>query len=202
VEAISWDIVKDWLEHRTEHKVQLRKRSSSAATLRRSNVEFSASAVSLHVPNFGWFSPVPQFRIATSLPTAPSLSFSFDFTYAKSSHASGSGETLSLTIPAVASAWQAGSALAVLRRHEFLGGLYIGGGAAAVQLDRSLRQTLEQANIRSWTAVFDAGWRYRLPGRSWGLAATYREGVVLDSGARELYPRFRSFNYGVFVVFK
>ena len=165
-------------------------------------MEFAIGAASMYVPNFGSLGISPKFKISTAVPSEPSVVLSFDFTYSKATKFNGSTETVSLTVPSVTAEWQLGSAWGPLRRRQLLGGIFLGGGIAPANLDRSLTGGVGRVSVRSWTGVFDVGWRYRLPARSWGITASYREGVLFDSSVQQLYPRFREASYGVFVILK
>jgi hypothetical protein len=145
---------------------------------------------------------VPDFRIASAIPNAPSIILSFDFTYAKTTIVNGNSETLSLAIPDIAAAWQIGANIGFLRRRQWLGGVYLGSGLAPVGFDRSLTGNVGRVSVTSWTGMFEAGWRYRLPGRSWGFTAAYREGVLFDHSVQQLYPRLRQASYGLFLTVK
>lgn len=202
-QAHPWPCMKRWImSNAKEARIKLSKRARSAPALRTGNLEFSAALSSVLVPEFGWLTAAPKFRVAAALPNLPSMNLAFDFTFTQATKEANGFEKLSLAIPAVTAEYQLGSALGILRRHELLGGIYIGVGIAPVFLRDTLQISQEQSNIQSWTGVFDAGWRYRFPGRNWGLTAAYREGILFGETAQALYPRFRSVTGGVFVVFR
>jgi hypothetical protein len=214
VEALPWDYIRRWmLVHGiSKNELVLRNESRSAASLRRNNVEFSAAATTLLVPDFGWLNVAPAFRINTNLPAFPLIGVSFDFTSTQADRITvnkvqgqdlATVNRLTLTIPSISAELHAGNLWSPLRRKDLLGGLYVAGGVASVGLQQSVTgQSPRENNIRAWTGIFDAGWRYRFAGRSWGLTASYREGVLFGNAAQQLYPRFRSATAGLFVVFR
>jgi hypothetical protein len=214
VEALPWDYIRRWmLVHGiSKNELVLRNESRSAASLRRNNVEFSAAATTLLVPDFGWLNVAPAFRINTNLPAFPLIGVSFDFTATQADRITvnkvqgqdlATVNRLTLTIPSITAELHAGNLWSPLRRKDLLGGLYVAGGVASVGLQQSVTgQSPRENNIRAWTGIFDAGWRYRFAGRSWGLTASYREGVLFGNAAQQLYPRFRSATAGLFVVFR
>jgi hypothetical protein len=202
-DALAWPYARKWiLEHFDSVPIKLSRRARSAPALRPGNVEFSASSTSVFVPSFGWLATAPKFRVAAALPNLSNLNVAFDFTFAEATKHPNGFEKLSLVIPAITAEYQLGSSLGPLRRRELLGGIYIGAGIAPLFLKDTLQLNQQQSNIQAWTGVFDAGWRYRLPGRGWGITASYREGILFGEPAQGLYPRFRSIGGGLFVVFR
>jgi hypothetical protein len=203
MEALPWSWVRQWIVgENVRVPIKLSKRARSAPALRAGSVESSVSLSSLFVPNFGWLTPAPKLRIAAALPNLSNIDVAFDFTFTDATKQVNGFEKLSLVVPAVTAEYQFGSALGPLRRRELLGGLYVAAGIAPLFLKDTLQITQEQTNIQAWTGIFDVGWRYRFPGRSWGLTGSYREGILLGETAQGLYPRFRSISGGVFVVFR
>lgn len=203
VKALTWRAIRQWLaplEKSAGFKVKLRRQARSAAPLRRNNVEFSVGATSFYMPNFGWLSASPHLRISRTFPSAPSLVAVFDYSYARRTRDDARSETVSLTVPAVGLQWQIGAQVGWLRRTQLLGGTYVGGGIAPATIERTLLGGVGRLNVRAWTYLADAGWRYRLPGKSWGIAASYRYGVLVDDAVRQLYPRFHAFSAGVFLT--
>ena len=55
---------------------------------------------------------------------------------------------------------------------------------------------------REWFGFYEVGLRYRIPQRSWGIAGSYREGVAFHQPQSLRYPRYRTFNIGVFTSFR
>jgi len=149
--------------------------------------------------------------VATTFPNSTTFDLAFDFTFSKKTKNFASGnEALSVTVPAVMAEFNLGSAIPVTRRNQYLGGLYLSGGVAPIFLQDTLTAcsvksptacSVQSGSVHAWSPVFDAGWRYRLKGRPWGLSASYREGVMLGNDAQSLYPRFRSASGGLFVLF-
>jgi hypothetical protein len=198
--AIDWKSIDTWLS--TIHALgwrtlpkKLGSEAHSAALLRRNNVEVSAGVSNVQVPTFGFLQPAPQLRIATTFPGRPAVGIAFDFTGSQGTGTS----TLSLNVAAATAELRVGNLWNPLRRRDLLGGLYLAAGAASVGLQRTLDST---TSIRPWAVVFDAGWHYQLRGRSWGVNASYREGVLFGSLAQQTYPRFRSPAFGLFMVFR
>jgi len=202
-EAVAWPYARKWIEdQRLAIRIRLSRRARTAPALHTGNVEFSAAWTSIHVPNFGWLTPVPKFHLAAAMPNLPNTNLAFDFTFTQSTKEQNGFEKLSLVIPAVTVEYQLGSLLGILRRRELLGGFYVGTGIAPLFWKDMLQKGQQQSNNLAWTQVFDAGWRYRLPGRGWGFTGSYREGVLFGDTAKALYPRFRSVTCGLFVIFR
>jgi hypothetical protein len=202
VKALAWFAIRQWAES-TGAKIRLTKQGRSAAPLRRNNVELSAEAASTYVSNFGWLPLAPKFRIGSSLPNFPLIGVSFDFTYSKGMRAPhGVTESVGLIVPSFNAEVQLGSIWGPTRRRGLLSGLYVAAGVAPMILERSLSGSLVQDNIHNWTGIFDVGWRYRLPGRPWGITTSYGEGIVFGESSQNPYPRFRAVSCGLFVVFK
>jgi hypothetical protein len=208
VRAFTWEKIQSWLYGLPKSDfdrawIKVKPVSRSAAELQRVNIELSAAATSLYAPNFGWLQVAPQFRVSTALPGSSPIRLAFDFISTQGVRAGGA-ETLSLIIPSITTEVHLGALWSVMRRHQLLGGVYLAGGVASTKLQRTLNG-LPPTNITALTGVFDAGWRYRFPGRGWGVTASYREGILFENSVEnsaKLYPRFRAPSFGMFVVFK
>lgn len=203
VRAFTWKALKQWLDIQRpgfdKKWVSLKNQASSGAELRRPNVEVSVDAATLYVPGFGWLATAPDFRISSAIAGMPSFRFSFDFV---SSQGTTIDETVKLTLPSVTGEFHLGSVLSQTRRNTVLSGFYLAAGIAPASLTRT---TDTQKNIQALTGIFDLGWRYRPPGRTWGIHASYREGVLHENPVGtniQVYPRFRSSALGMFYVFK
>jgi hypothetical protein len=213
-DALPWDYIRNWLIDRgvPESDILLRTESRTAGSLRRNNVEFSVAETNVYVPNFGRLDAAPSFRIDTTLPSFPLIGLSFDFTSTQGTRTTFSNiqgqslatiDKLTLTIPSITAELQVGSLWSPLRRRNLLGGLYVAGGVASIGVQESVSGlSSRENNIRAWAGIFDAGWRYSFAGRSWGLAASYREGVLFGDAPQQLYPRFRAATAGLFVIFR
>jgi hypothetical protein len=202
VRAFTWDTIKGWLgsEGFDEKSVSLRSENPSGAELRRLNIEVSAETEALYVSGFGWLPTTPELRVSTSIPRAAPIRLAFDFA---TSQGTIDGETVKLTLPSVTGELHLGSILDRTRHIPALAGVYLGAGITFANLQRSIGAS--QVNIQSLGGVFDAGWRYRFPGRNWGLHASYREGVLYENqpgSNQQVYPRFRASTLGMFLVFK
>ena len=109
---------------------------------------------------------------------------------------------LRVTLPVVSFQYQLGQSIPIIRRSSFLGGIYIASGVGfAIQDSREKGgDVLQTENVRSWCGVFEVGARYRWPSRSWGIQGNYREYVLTEQGPGVIYPRFRSYGIGLFVI--
>jgi hypothetical protein len=208
VKVLTWAAIQTWLRSQktSPQIIRLHQRAHSAGLLRRTNVELSVTASGLNVPNIGWLSSAPQFRIGTGLPGIPQLDVAFDYTSAQASDVNLGGiKSINFSIPSVTADVRIGSLWSPLRRSEILGGLYVGAGAASISVQKTLVAQGSTSTLRTWSGVFDVGWRYRFAGRPWGITASYREGLLYGGGdpqQQQLYPRFRAVSSGLFVVFR
>lgn len=211
VRAFTWRTLDTWLKDIPNaypgtdfdpRSIKLKYEDPSAAELRRYNLEVSAGTAAVDVPGFGWLPVTPTFRASTMIPGVPGVRLAFDFVSTQGTSAGGA-ETVKFTVPAITGEFHIGSVVSELRRHKILGGVYVAGGVAPTIIQRTLLG-FSPTNIDSVASVFDAGWRYRVPGRAWGLQASYREAIVHEGleGAFQVYPRFRSASLGMFYVFK
>ncbi len=208
VRAFAWSTLQSWLytiqaPNFDPKWISVRHQNPSGAELRRLNLEIAAEAESLYLPGFRWLSVAPDFRVSTALPGAPPIRLAFDFVSSQGTSAGGT-ETVKVTIPSVTGEVHLGSILSQMRRRAVLGGIYLAGGVASTSLQRTLIG-LPATNIQALTGVFDVGWRYRFPGRVWGIHASYREGVLSEGSipsSAQVYPRFRAASLGMFFVFK
>ncbi len=205
-EVHSWTFIRDWLEKQAPKswvskgapkRIRLSPRARSAPALVPGNIELSASVSSIMFPSFGWLTPAPKLRIGVALPSSLPVNLSLDFTYTRSTKGV---EEIVLTVPSAMAELAVGSILPPLRRRQVLGGVYLAAGIAPVGLQRTFERQV--SNTRSWYGIFDAGWRYRFPGRSWGLSANYRESVQPSAPTAALYPRFRAVEFGTFILLK
>jgi hypothetical protein len=209
VKVLTWNAIEAWLRQLNivpPRSIRLTRRAHSAALLRRTNVELSASATSLYVPSIGWLTAAPQFRIGTALPGIPELDVAFDYTASQAPNVNIGGiQAINFSIPSVTADVRIGSMWRPLRRSELLGGLYVGAGLASLSVQKTFVFQGTTSTSRTWSGIFDVGWRYRFAGRPWGITASYREGLLYggnDPQQQQFYPRFRAVSSGLFLVFR
>jgi Trypsin-like peptidase domain len=84
--------------------------------------------------------------------------------------------------------------------HETLGGVYIGGGLGWEYVSRSVQgNNSVNGNLSSLMVTAEAGYRWPLPRRGWGLSVSYR---VYQPVRSETLERASSISLGLYTVFR
>lgn len=177
------------------HVFQLRNRSRNAPFQQPGQFELAVDSSMIFASNLGFIGAAPRFRLSTPLPAYRNFAAQFGFfTAGRASF----GEDTRFTSFTAHLELALGPRLGWLRRSNALGGLYASAGSTVLKT----RVRLPGININqtSLSPSWEAGWRYRLPRRSWGFSASYQRIWVRGKEARTEIPGIQGVQAGLFVV--